>query len=117
MSRFTIRVGDRLPWLAYKFDFSLQTALSVTFSAQAAGAAAPFIDRQAAIIANGTYIIDGVSTPLTPASGVVFYPWTAGDTAAERQDVSGLFHINWPGNLQETLPSDAVVPITIKLNY
>lgn len=86
MSRaFTIRVGDRLPYLAYKFGFSLATATGVVFSARDESTDLVFIDRQAAIIANGTYVIDGVSQALTPADGVAFYPFALGDTAVARK--------------------------------
>lgn len=114
---FSIRVGDRLPWLAYKFGFSLEDAVSVSFSARDSDGAAVFIDHQPAVIANGTYMINGVAEVLTPASGVVFYPWAAGDTAAPRKSVMGLFHITWPGPLQETLPSDGYEKITIVENF
>lgn len=110
---FTIRVGDRLPWLAYEFGFSLVGATAVTFSARDADTDAVFINNQPAIIANGTYTINGSATVLTPASGVVFYPWAAGDTATPRKSAQCLFHITWPGSLQETLPSDGYERIII----
>ncbi len=117
MSIFTIRAGDRLPWLAYDFGFSLVGALGVTFSARVKGNAVPFINGLAAIIGNGTYTINGASVVLTPASGVVFYPWGVFDTAIPRKGVLGLFHITWAGNLQETIPSDGEVEILIKENF
>lgn len=114
---FTIRVGDRLPRLAYQFGFSLTDAVSVSFSAFDSGLKEVFIDRQAAIIANGTYTVNGKEVTYTPQSGVVFYPWAAGDTDLARKGVKGLFHITWPGNLQETLPSDGFVDISIGENF
>lgn len=103
---FSIRVGDRIPYLAYDFGFSLTLATGVTFSARDNDTALVYIDRQAAVIANGIYTINGEQVTLTPASGVAFYPWAALDTAVARKSVSYLFHIIWPGNLQESMPSE-----------
>lgn len=114
---FTIRQGNRLPWLAYEFGFSLETAISVTFSARDSATDAVFIDRQPAIIANGTYQINGASRLLTPLDGIVFYPWSAADTAQARKGVQGLFHITWPGNLAESLPSEGYETIRIAENF
>lgn len=114
---FTIRVGDRLPYLAYDFGFSLATAVSVSFSARDSETDAVFIDRQPAIIGNGTYLINGISRVLTPADGIVFYPWAAPDTAVARKGVQGLFHILWPGNLSESLPSEGYETIRIVENF
>ena len=103
---FTIRIGDRAPYLAYKFPFPLTDALGVTFSARDAATDAVFVDHQPAVIANGSYLINDATQALTPADGVVFYPWAAGDTAAPRKSFLFLFHVTWPGNLPETVPSD-----------
>ena len=114
---FAIRQGDRLPSLAYKFGFSLADALSVTFSARDADSQTVFIDRQPAQIADGIYMIDGVETALTPADGVVFYPWAALDTAQPRKSCQALFRITWPGNLAETLPSEGYERFVIADNF
>lgn len=114
--RFTIRRGDRRPSIAYQFPFSLVDAVSVSFSLRDEATQLVFIDDRPAVIANGTYEI-GELTVLTPASGVVFYPWAAGDTDEERRSCMGLFHITWPGGLQETLPSDGYIPVTIGPNF
>ena len=114
---FTIRQGDRRPWLAYDFGFSLDDAEGVTFSARDSLTGEVFIDRETAIIADGTYTINGVEEVLTPASGVVFYPWAETDTAVARKSVVGLFHILWPGGLQETLPSEGYERIVIAENF
>lgn len=114
---FTIRVGDRLPRLAYDFGFSLAGATAVTFSARDAVTGEVFIDNQPAEIANGTYMVNGIEEPLTPADGVVFYPWAEADTAVARKSVLGLFHITWPGPLQETLPSEGYERIVIAENF
>lgn len=114
---FTIRLGDRMPALAYKFPFPLTGALGVTFSARAGGTETVFIDRQPAQIADGTYIIDGISTALTPADGVAFYPWGPSDTAVERKGCQALFHVTWPGNLGESLPSEGYERFSIGDNF
>ena len=114
---FTIRAGDRLPWLAYDFGFSLEDAVAVTFSARESDSSPVFIDRQPAIIANGTYTINGVETALTPANGIVFYAWGAGETDIPRKGVQCLFHITWPGALQETLPSEGYERVVIAENF
>lgn len=112
--KFTIRQGDRRPWIAYKFGFSLEDAVSVSFSLRDESGVKPvFIDDQAAVIADGTYDINGVATALTPADGVVFYPWASGDTATARKSCMGLFKILWPGNLPETVPSEGYIPVVI----
>lgn len=113
---FSIRVGDRAPFFAYQFPFSLEDATGVTFSART-DAGVVFIDHQPAQIANGTYDIEGVSTVLTPASGVVFYPWAAGDVAQERKSCMGLFHITWTGGLGETVPSEGYERFVINDNF
>lgn len=113
---FTIRTGDLEPWLAYDFGFSLETATAVTFSARDADGVL-FIDRQPAVIANGTYRINREDRVLTPKNGIAFYPWAAPDTAQKRRGVRGLFHITWPGNKQETLPSEGFVDLTIGENF
>lgn len=70
-----------------------------------------FIDR-AAQVANGTYTIDGVSTPLTPASGVVFVDITATDTVA-----AGFYEmefiVTYSGGFDDVLPSASYIPVTI----
>ncbi|MCU0904422.1 MAG: hypothetical protein MUE83_11175 [Tabrizicola sp.] len=114
---FTIRVGDRKPYLAYKFGFSLEDALGVTFSAKDATTELVFINNQPAVIANGTYTIEGEEVTLTPASGIAFYPWAIADTAVERASCLALFHINWPGNVGETLPSDGYERFRIGDNF
>lgn len=114
---FSIRMGDRLPYLAYDFGFSLAGALGVTFSAREAPLNTLFIDRQPAIIANGTYTVNGQSKVYTPESGVAFYPWAAIDTTSVRKSAMGLFHINWPGNLQESMPSEGYERFEINDNF
>lgn len=111
--KFTIRQGDRRPWLAYQFDFSLADATGVTFSLRDQGTNTVFIDDQAAVIADGTYDINGVATALTPADGVVFYPWGATDTGTVRKSCMGLFRVTWTGGLQESLPSEGYIPVII----
>jgi hypothetical protein len=114
---FTLRTGDRAPWLAYQFPFSLADAVSVSLSARDATTQAIFIDNQPAIIADGTYVINGEEVTLTPADGVVFYPWGPSDTTTQRKSALGLFHITWPGNLVETMPSEGYERFAILDNF
>ena len=113
---FTIRVGDVEPFLAYKFGFSLRDAVSVNFSARDANGVV-FINRQPAVIADGTYRINKTDMVLTPEDGIAFYPFALADTAVERRGVKGLFHIIWPSNRQETLPSEGFVDLIIGPNF
>lgn len=118
MSRiFTIRTGDRRPYFGYKFGFSLVGAAGVTFSAREEPSKVLFIDRQPAIIANGSYLVGGVLVPYVPADGVAFYPWAAIDTATARKSAFGLFHIDWGGGLQESMPSEGYERFEINENF
>lgn len=116
-SLFTIRVGDRTPWLAYDFGFSLAGVLGVTFSARDEDTGVVFINRQPAVVANGTYTLNGAQVTYTPASGVVFYPWAPSDTAQIRPRVSGLFHLDWGAGQTETVPSEGLERIMISENF
>jgi hypothetical protein len=40
-----------------------------------------------------------------------------GDTATVRKSALCLFHITWPGPLQETLPSDGYEQVVIAENF
>ncbi|MFN3577494.1 MAG: hypothetical protein ACK4TJ_11010 [Tabrizicola sp.] len=115
--RFTIRRGDRSPWIAYQFGIDLSLATAVTFSLRDEAAKAVFVDNAPAIVANGSYRIDGKLVTLSPEDGVVFYAWTGEDTAVERRSCMGLFHIQWPGGLQETWPSKGYIPVEIGPNF
>jgi hypothetical protein len=117
MTTFVIRRGDRLPWLAYQFGFSLEDAVSVTFSAREKATGGLFIDNKPAVIANGTYEISGVSRVFTRSDGVVFYQWEEVDTATVRGISDCLFHIVWPDDLQQTRPADAFIRMQIKENF
>lgn len=114
---FTIRKGDRRPWFAYQFPFSLADASGVTFSARDATTGDVFIDTQPAVIADGTYEIDGVERVFTPADGVAFYPWGPTDTAVERKGALALFHITWAPGIVETVPSDGYERFSIAENF
>lgn len=78
---FTIKTGSDNDLLFYQFDpiINLTGVLSVLFSMKKQQATTIKINDAVAQVANGTYIIDGVSTTLTPTDGVVFYPWTLVD--------------------------------------
>lgn len=117
MAMLTVRRGDRLPWLAYQFGFSLEDAVSVSFSGRDKSGDVVFIDNQAAVIANGTYTIGGVEQTFTLADGVVFYQWQDADVVSERAACEGLFHITWPGPLQQTQPSDGFISFRIRENF
>lgn len=114
---FTIRKGDRRPWLAYDFGFSLADATGVTFSARDQTTGDVFIDNEPAVIADGTYTINGAEEVLTPADGVVFYPWGPTDTAVERKSAFCLFHITWAPGVSETVPSEGYERIAITDNF
>lgn len=114
---FTIRVGDRSPMIGYKFGVDLTSALGATFSLRDQTTDTVFIDDQPAIIANGTYTVNDEVVAYTPADGVVFYPWATLDTATARKSCMGLFHVQWPGGLQETRPSQGFVPVIIGENF
>ena len=114
---FSIRVGDRLPYLAYDFGFSLALATALKFSARDENTKEVFINQQTAIIANGTYTIDKTVRVLTPDSGIGFYPLAAADVTLARKSVSCLFHIIWPGNLGETMPSEVMEKMIISENF
>lgn len=117
MATVSVRRGDRLPWLGYQFGFSLEDAVSVSFSARDKSGDVVFIDNQAAVIANGTYSIAGQDQTFSPADGVVFYQWQEADVTTERAACEGLFHITWPGPLQQTQPADGYIAFRIRENF
>ena len=85
---FTIKTGSDNDLLFYQFDpiVDLTGVTAVKFSMKKQQETAIKIDEAAAQVANGTYIIDGVSTVLDPTDGVVFYPWTLADL-----DTAGIY--------------------------
>lgn len=68
----------------------LSTVASVKCSMRLRGGATVFANR-AATVADGTYLIDGVSTILAPADGVVFVQLTASDTPS-----AGTYDLEFP---------------------
>lgn len=117
MSTFDLRVGDAKPWLAYTFPgIDLTTVLGVTFSARSKPDNTVFINNRPALVANGTYVIDGTPRVLTPADGIVFYQWSPPDTAVVRPSAEGLFKLQWPDG-QETWPSTGTVRFVIRENF
>lgn len=89
---FTIKKRSNGDKLFYRTSPVIDmTGATATFTMTQRGAAAPKIDQVAAQVANGTYIIDGVSTVFVPTDGVVFYDWPgAGDL-----DTAGEFEAEW----------------------
>lgn len=73
-------IGD---WLFIEFGPEIDLASAgaeVRFTMKQRGSTgAPKIDDRIIQIANGTYVIDGVSTVLAPADRVAFVPWAAND--------------------------------------
>ncbi len=90
-TQFTIKKGSNGDKVFYQLDPVIDlTGATVTFSMTLRGGALK-IDRAAATVASGTYIIDGVSTTYAPAQGVVFYDWPgAGDL-----DAPGNYNAEW----------------------
>ena len=86
---FEVKTNARADWLFANLGMDLTAASGVTFSMRLRGGATK-VSLAAAQIGNGTYIIDGVSTVLTPASGVVFYPWGATDL-----DTAGTYEVEF----------------------
>jgi hypothetical protein len=117
MSTFEIRVGDVSPQLAYRVGIDLSDVISVNFSARDKLTDVVFIDDQPALVADGTYRINGVMTPLTPADGVVIYQWQLADTATVRPSVECLFKLVRDGAAQETWPSKGFIRVTINENF
>lgn len=113
---FELRVGDQVPYLVYRVGIDLTLALSATFSLRDKTLNTVFIDDQPAIIANGTYVIDGVPQVFTPADGILLYAWAPGDTATARASCAGLFKVTWPQG-QETWPSKGEIRVVIGPNY
>ena len=105
MNTYSLKTGVNQR-LFYKFEPArdLSTISTVKASMRVKNGATVFANRSA-VVANGTYLIDGVSTPLTPASGVVFVDVTATDTA-----IAGLYEIEFPVVYSDG--KDDVIPST-----
>jgi hypothetical protein len=111
-SAFKVGVGDLGRVILYEIDPALTLAGSetVTFSMTNVETGAVPIDLQAASVANGSYEIDGVTTALTPADGVLVYVpkgsefSTAGFYAGRfRLQISGKW-ITLPGYALDAIP-------------
>lgn len=116
MSTMEIRVGDQVPWLVYYVGIDLTRATGATFSLREKDAVNPFIDDKPALIADGTYTVNGEQVAYTKADGVLLYPWDLSDTSVERVSCEGLFKITWPEG-QETWPSKGFIRVSIGENF
>lgn len=113
-SQFYYTEGDTLPVMFWKIDppTDLTLATSVTWSMEDANGN-NVIDDVAASIADGTYIIDGVSTDLTPADGVVFWePLTA--QTANKGLYRGRFQVTFPGGRTMATPNSGALEVIIE---
>jgi len=117
MSTFDIRVGDTMPWLAYRVGVDLSDVTSVTFSARDLVTDETFIDDKAAMVANGSYALNGKMVTLTPEDGVLFYQWDLADTAIVRRSCECLFHLFRAGGAQETYPATSYIRVVIRENF
>lgn len=89
---FTIKIGSNGDKLFYRLSPVIDlTSATVTFSMRPRNVTTPKIDQVAAQVANGTYIIDGVSFTYVPTDGVVFYDWPG----ANDLDTAGEFESEW----------------------
>lgn len=112
---FELRVGDQVPWLSYRVGVDLTTAISASFSLRDKTLDTVFIDDVPAVLANGTYNIDGKTQVYTLSDGVLLYPWALPDTSIARASCEGVFKILWP-NGQETWPSKGAIRVVIVPN-
>lgn len=117
MSTFDIRIGDVQPMLAYRIGFDLSDVVSVTFSARDKDTDVVFIDDKAAIVANGSYRINGEMVAITPEEGVLIYQWDLMDTAVARRSCECLFHLFRAGPEMETFPSTGFIRVVIRENF
>lgn len=103
MNTYSLKTGT-MQRLFYKFEplRDLSTISTVKASMRTKNGSTVFANRTATV-ANGTYLIDGVSTVLTPASGVVFVDVTATDTATK-----GFYEAEFP--VVYTDGKDDVIP-------
>ena len=77
---YTIKTGSDGEAIFYQFAPTIDLAGAAAFFSMAHRQSGTVkISAAAATIANGTYEIDGVSTVLVPADGVVFYAWALAD--------------------------------------
>jgi hypothetical protein len=106
MERFTIKKNDRRPacrvTIMQGTNVPLDlTGASVTFRMRARGGAVK--------------IAAGACTVITAASGIVEYPWAAGDT-----DTPGLYDAEFvatlPGALPLTAPADQHIEVKVVAN-
>lgn len=112
-SQFYYTEGDTLPVVFWRIDphVDLTAASAVTWSMEDSDGN-NVIDDVAASIANGTYILDGVSVTLTPADGVVFWEPQSTDTASSGM-FRGRFRVTFPGGRILTSPNFGALEVVI----
>lgn len=112
-AQFTYTQGDTLPILFWKIDPLINlTGATVTWSMDDADGN-DILDAVPATIANGTYLIDGVSTALTPADGVVFWTPQPGNTA-QKGIYRGSFEVTLPGGGKLHSPNKDYIEILVQ---
>lgn len=110
---FKIVQGDLLTLLFYKLSprFGGLAGCSVFFDMALRGGGPAIINDEPAGIADGTYLIDGVSTVFTPADDVVFYQFKGTETATPGYFV-GRFRVEQAGK-SASFPPDSRIGIAI----
>lgn len=107
--------GDLAPALFYQLDpIEDLTGLTVTFSMWDVATKTLKIAAAAAVVADGSYLINGVVTAYTPADGVVYYEPSGTDTDTI-DDYRGQFTITFPGPKPGTYPARAGEFINIRV--
>lgn len=76
---FPIKVGSVGDWIFVQMGLDLTGATTPRVSMKNRVTGVIEVNNAVAQIANGTYVLNRVPTALTPASGVIFYPWVSGD--------------------------------------
>ena len=109
---FTIETTGKNRWLFFDMGMDLTLASAVKFSMLNRADGAVKINAATAQIGNGTYVIDGVSTVLTPASGWAFYPWSGANDLDTPGNFEGEFTAVMPGG-NDITPTYGRFPITI----
>lgn len=112
-AQFNYTQGDTLPVVFWRIDPQIDlSGATVTWSMDDADGN-DVLDGAPASIANGSYLIDGISTTLTPADGVVF--WTPGvDDTAAKGIFRGSFEVTLPGGGKLHSPNKGYIEILVQ---